>query len=248
MQAYGIAAFGAIAFLGATVPAFPDTCTPNLSSGFFSCISQPDPLYTSVTTRIDFSTTTVNRMNYDSISGGGLMIDFSIPLMRLTVPGSWGTWNCPPATEAVCPQAPPTNPRNLPVLFTNGPETVTLTLSSAEATFGFEVQPDLSDIERITAIFFDASGMRVGTITRDVSGNGGALLFAGSSSVSFKTVMVTDSGPGGTCPATSVCDFAIANPRFGLTAIPEPAPALLAFTSLAALQILRLLRAAARKP
>lgn len=89
--------------------------------------------------------------------------------------------------------------------------------------------------------------MKVGSFTRDVSGNGGALLFAGSSSDPFKTVMLTDSGPGGTCAATSFCDFAIANPRFSLTPIPEPASVLLVVISLAALPVLRLLRATARK-
>jgi hypothetical protein len=116
-----------------------------------------------------------------------------------------------------------------------------LKLGSAEGTFGIEVQPDLSDIERITATFFDASGMLVGTFTRDVNGNGGALLFAGSSTDPFKTVTLTDSGPGGTCAPTTVCDFAIANPRFSVAAIPEPAPVLLVVTSFAALQVLRLL-------
>lgn len=138
MQPYGIAVLGVIAVLGAAVPGFSDTCTPNVSSGFFACISQPGPFYTSLTPRIDFSATTMNRMTYDSISGGGLTVDFSTPLMRLTVPGSWGTWNCPSATEATCPQSPPTNPRNLPVLFTNRQKSVTLTLSSDEATFGVE--------------------------------------------------------------------------------------------------------------
>lgn len=218
------------------------TCTPNVTSGFFACIAQPSAFYTSSTTLINIGGLTDGN-TYSSISGGGLTVTFSTSMMRLTVPSSWGTWNCPPATEASCPQSPPLNPVNLPVLWSNGATSITMTLSSTESIFGFEAQPELSDTESITADFFDSSGTKVGSISRDVSGNGGALLFAASSNDPFKTVRLTDAGPRSGCPTGDVCDFAIANVRFSPTAIPEPASVLLLAAGLAGFAAPKLLRA-----
>jgi hypothetical protein len=212
-------------------------CNPKVTNGFFVCFVQAGGAYTATTTLIDVSGTT-DGTAYSSLPvppGSGLKVSFNSGMVRQTVPGSWGTWNCPPATEASCGDM--LTPANSPVFWSNGATTITMTLSMAEGTFGFEAQPDLSDVEKMTATFFDAAGNKVGSISGNVSGNGGALLFAASSNDPFKTVTLTDSGPvpmctgstcsAGGCPAGAVCDFAIANLRYNSASIPEPPPALL---------------------
>src|SRR5437867_4124217 len=72
-----------------------------ICEGAITCFAQPIPLYTANTTLIDFSGLT-DGTDYLSISGGGLTVTFDNPMTRLTVPNTWSTWNCPPATEASC--------------------------------------------------------------------------------------------------------------------------------------------------
>jgi hypothetical protein len=170
-------------------------------------ISQPSKLYTSSTTLIDITGLTDGN-TYGSIFGGGLTVTFNTALKRLTVPRTWGTWNLPPAVENAKP----------PVLFSNGSNDIVMSLSMPEAVFGFEAQPDLSGVEAMTATFFDAGMKSLGAIKLDVSGNGGALLFAASSSTKISSVELKN-GAGD--------DFAIANVRFSTTPIPEPGSALL---------------------
>jgi PEP-CTERM motif len=188
----------------------------SLWAGSITRISQPS-LYPPSATVINISGLTDGH-SFTSISGGGLTVAFNTPMVKLTVPTTWSTWNCPPATDGCTP----------PVLWSNGASDITMTLSSAVHVFGFEAQPDLSDVEPLTAIFFGTSGHILGDISFDVSGNAGAMLFAASSSIPIDKVIFSD-GAGE--------DFAIANLTFSqsFTATPEPASILLMGTSLIAL-------------
>ncbi len=63
-----------------------------------------------------------STINYGGGDGSGNTISslgpftFSSPVVELSVPGSWATWNCPPATESCSPN----------VLYTNGATTIHL--------------------------------------------------------------------------------------------------------------------------
>jgi hypothetical protein len=210
---------GAFVFLafGTPLPASPLTVIP-----------QPVASYTSSTTLINI---TALSGNVGSIIGGGLTVDFStsMAVLKTGVINGWGTWNSPPATET----------NKLTVLYTRGATDVLLTLSSPVSKFGFEAQPDLSDVEKITAKYYDASDVLLGTLALDVSGNAGALLFAVSAGMNeIASIDIADSGPGGTgCPA---CDFAIAQVRFSQT--PEPVSFLLVGAGFMALRAVRFSR------
>jgi len=183
--------------------------------GDIQCFAQPTPGYISSTTLIDISGLT-DGSSYTSISDRALTVDFDISMKRLTVPDTFATWNCPPATEASCTK--PAAPKGLPVLGSDLDSSLIMALRPAAFVFGFEVQPDLSDVEQITEVVFDSKGNDLGGISLDVSGNAGALLFAVSSQTPIVSVQLVDE---------DFKDFAIANVRYSLTPIPEPPSALL---------------------
>jgi hypothetical protein len=74
--------------------------------------------------------------------------------------------------------------------------------------FGIEAQPNTSVVSSIAASFFAGANL-VGEIAIDVDGDGGARLFAASSTTPFDKVVLT-----------SIDDFAIAQVRAGI--VPEP--------------------------
>src|SRR5215469_11197425 len=111
---------------------------------FADILGEPDSHYTSSTTLIDISGFS-DGANLSLISGGGLTVFFSGSMMKLSVPATWGTWNSPPFTESSTP----------PILFTNGASSVGMMFSSPVHVFGFEAQPDLSDVETLTATYFE---------------------------------------------------------------------------------------------
>jgi hypothetical protein len=153
-----------------------------------------------------------------------LIVTFGTPMMRLTVPDTWNTWNTPPDTETDTP----------PVLWSEGAASVLMILSSPQLVFGFEAQPDLSDIETMVATFFDETASPLGTIVRDVSGNGGALLYAASSPIPIASVLFTDAADEG---------FGIANVRYSsqiFVPVPEPASGALVAAGFALLLFWRL--------
>lgn len=220
-----LATIGALVSLAAAVPVRADGITP---------IEVPTPWYTSNTTLIDISGL-MDGTDYTFIEGGGLTVELINRMKRLTIPTSWAGWGSPPATEksnAACPDLGINCP---PVLWSKGANDVIMILSSPEKIFGFEAQPNNPEIESMTASFFDAGGNLVGSITLTPSGYFGAELFAASSDTAFKSVILTDNGPKGTCANGTICDFAIANVRFSPNPIPELPSVLLLGTSLAAL-------------
>jgi hypothetical protein len=181
-------------------------------------IHQPRSDYVASTSLIDISALT-DGDDYGAISDGSLIVTFGTPMMRLTVPDTWNTWNTPPDTETDTP----------PVLWSEGATSVLMTLSSPQLVFGFEAQPDLSDVETMIATFFDETASPIGAIVRDVSGNGGALLFAASSPIPIASVLFTDAADEG---------FGIANVRYSsqiFVPMPEPASVVLVAAGLALL-------------
>lgn len=203
----------------------------------------------------------------DATAGSPATVNLADPCMgKFTVGKTWGTWNCPPFTEMACAKGSVT-PTGLPVLWsgdwsfqkfraTDGSyfygnvgvasiSTITMTFGGvAVKTFGFEAQPDSSSVDAMTATFYNGATV-LGSIPLNVSGNGGALLFAASSNTAFTKVVLTDSTSGGpaTCTQPNCDDFAIANVRFSSNAVPEPASVLLLGTSIAAIGLRKLRRA-----
>lgn len=160
--------------------------------------------YVSSTTLIpvmtpEFGTTSI-------ISSGGLTVTSSIPLQVLKVDTSWGSWSDVPFSEGAFPT----------VLYTQGPSQVALTFSQPLRTFGFELEPNQLGPFNFTAAFRNGT-TTVGSITRNVDGDAGALLFAGVStgpSLPFTNVLISGGGQ----------DFAIAQPRFVTAAAPPVTP------------------------
>lgn len=279
-----LAAIGSCLYLASAISA---------RAAAITVISEPTKGYIKSTTLIKIGTlmdtTPTDRDFYPSISGDGLTVTFSatpcstLPAAtagspatvtladpcvgKFTVGKTWGTWNCPPATEMACvplPPKTPVTPTGLPVLWSgdysykkfkardgsyfysstgvNPISTLTMTLAGvAVKTFGFEAQPDSSGTDMMTATFYNGA-TDLGSIPLKVSGNGGAMLFAASSDTAFTKVVLTDttsSGPAA-CAQPNCDDFAIANVRFSSNSIPEPASLLLLGTSIAALGLRKL--------
>jgi hypothetical protein len=201
---------GALVWSAAAVP---------LPAESFTVIPEPS-FYPAGTTLINIRGL-VTGHDYTSISGDGLTVTFSTAMVKLQVPTTWGTWNCPPHTVTCTPA----------VLWSNGASEITMTLSRPVSVFGFEAQPDLSDVEPMTAMFFGAGDNLLGEVPLDVSGDAGALVFAASSSTPIDSVTFTDAANK---------DFAIADVEFLRT--PEPLPVLLLGTGLAALGLRELRR------
>lgn len=200
-------------FVGLTLFAVPAIAQLNT-------FSSPAPPYTTATTVITFSNP--NGGSVSSISGGGQTVTFSTAVLAETVPGGgWATWGAPPNTESATPR----------VLAAFGATSLTLTLSAPVSTFGFEVEPDAFASVPITATFMNGATV-LGTVTRTINGNAGALLAAASDSTPITSVVITaPSGADG---------FAIAQVRSGATFIssaPVPPTIVLAVLGLASLAL-----------
>jgi len=136
-----------------------------------STISLPTPAYVNGTDLVTFADPDEAMVN--SISDGFLTIGFSSPMRASTVGDDWASWGAPPNTESSTPR----------VLWSglddnfNPITTETFSLSKPVSIFGFEAQPDPTDIHTMTANFF-MGGQLEQSISLDVSGNAGALLFA----------------------------------------------------------------------
>jgi PEP-CTERM motif len=167
---------------------------PHAAGGFVP-ISQPDATYVSTTTLLP-----INAADFDvvsSLSVGGLAVNFDVGLVALTVPSTWGSWGSPPGVESSTPR----------VLWTNGFTSMTVTLDQPVSIFGVEAQPNTAVVSSMIASFFSGADL-LGEIALDVDGNGGARLFAASSTTPFDRIVIS-----------STDDFAIAQIRVG---VPEP--------------------------
>jgi hypothetical protein len=122
------------------------------------------------------------------------------------VGSGWSTWSSPPNSESATPRVLGATPQ------------LEIQLTSPALVFGFEAEPNLFGLHSITADFF-GSGVFRGSVTRNVDGNGGALLFAGFSSMGIDDVQIS---------SADNSDFGVAQLRYGNTSlVPEPKSVLL---------------------
>jgi hypothetical protein len=181
-----------------------------LPADSITVIPQPTATYLSGTTPIPVSSSDGTPVS--SVSGAGLTVSFfengvqnptATNMLVEHVPSGWPTWGSPPNTESSSPV----------VLWSDGVTVLTMVLSKPEFVFGFEAEPNSFTIDLMTATFFDSSQTNLGSISLDVAGVGGALLFAASSSIPIASVELSDN---------SFDDFAIADLRY--PSVPEPTP------------------------
>jgi hypothetical protein len=202
-------------------------CIP--AFGQFSAISTPASAYTGATTPISISAADGTALT--SLTNGIETITFSTSFYARTVPSAyWGTWGSPPNTESSTPR----------VLANTGPITsVTLALSLPASTFGFEIEPTLDPVFPISVNYYNGSTL-LGTVSRNVAGNAGALLMAASSGAQITSVVITLSSDA----AGDAAGFAMAQFRYTKWTAPPP-PSAVPTLSTGALGALSLLLAGA---
>jgi hypothetical protein len=161
---------------------------PNRSA--FHAYSTPVPGYTAGTCDIDVSGI-ADGSRVSSVAGCRRTVtlvdaDPSSEWEKLSVPHFWGTWNCPPAVESCTPD----------VLFALARDTTTLDYSGPRIRRGgLELEPDQSPLETVQVSFFkghNGTGKPLGTITRTLSGDSGALLFAARMMPGFSSIVITN--------------------------------------------------------
>ncbi|HLH19598.1 MAG TPA: PEP-CTERM sorting domain-containing protein [Bryobacteraceae bacterium] len=193
-------------------------CAVPALGSVFTSIPQPTAGYLSSTTLLAIADPEGSIVG--SVSDGFLTVSFqsggSSALMDVdAVPDSWSTWGAPPDTESATPA----------VLAFDDPTATAMSFlfDRQLVTFGVEIEPDDTspgNQHDVTATYWLGSTL-VGTIDRSVSGDGGALLFAGSG------------GPFDRVDVASDIDFASA--QFRYTPTPEPAAFWLAGAGLLAI-------------
>lgn len=170
----------------------------------FTPIPVPDAAYTSSTSLISLGYISEGTSGITSVTDGIQTVGFDTDMTKTTVGVDWQTWNVPPAVESATPE----------VLYQTASSSLTLTLSVPSTTFGFELQGNELVVSQFFVGFYEGVTL-VGSVDLAVDGNGGALLFAGSTTTSpFTTVAITNT-------SLNAGGYAIANLRY--TPVPEPA-------------------------
>lgn len=170
----------------------------------FTPIGQPDASYTSSTNLISLSYIPEGTTPITSVTDGTQTVSFDVDMTKTMVGVDWATWNTPLAVESSTPQ----------VLYNSPSNSFTMTLAVPSTTFGFELQGNDLVTSQFFVAFMDGATM-AGYLDMPVSGNGGALLFAASSSTNTFTSVVVSS------TSLNANGFAVANLRY--TPVPEPA-------------------------
>ena len=171
----------------------------------FTPIAQPNLAYTSSTDMIDLGYIPDNTAGITSVTDGTQTVSFDVGVEKYTVGIGWDTWNSPPAVETSTPEVLVRAPGN----------SLAMSLSVLSTTFGFELQGVEYIDSQFLVTFLDAALNPVGSINLTVNGDGGALLFAASTTTSpFSRVVINNT-------SEDANGFAIANLRY--TAVPEPA-------------------------
>src|SRR5215469_1592585 len=124
-----------------------------------------------------------------------------------SVPNSWPSWNAPPFSESA----------TLNVLWNQGFSYLAIFVSGSFNSIGFELQPNISQVELISVDFNSSTGSFL-TITQNLDGSGGALLFAAQ-----------DNTPGAYITSVAIYDwalddFATAQWRAGNSPVTTPEP------------------------
>ena len=186
-------------------------------------IMQPNSAYLASTSLVAF--VDPDEALLSQIADGTQTIAFSSLMRASTVGDNWASWGSPPNTESATPR----------VLWSGLDDnfdpvtTVSLFLSQPVSIFGFEAEPGPINTHTITVSFL-MGGVLQQTVTRDVDGNGGALLFA----VAADPGTFFDS-----LTIASDADWAAGQFRYApsspATAVPEPASAALVAAGMALL-------------
>ena len=192
-------------------------------------LSIPDATYVNETNLITFADP--DEALIPSITDGILTVAFSsvTSLMRAsTVGDDWGSWGSPPNTESSTPR----------VLWSglddnfNPVTAVTFQLSAPVKILGFEAEPGPTDVRTLVATFFMGSTVEQ-TISLDVSGNAGAVLFAAQADPGTFFDSVT---------LTSDVDWAAGQFRYQLDTVPEPRSYALLLAGMAMLMTFKRIR------
>ena len=192
-------------------------------------IPLPSPSYIAETSLLSFAAP--DEALISSITNGSETVSFVsvTSLMRAsTVGDDWSTWGSPPNTESSTPR----------VLWSgqddnfNPVTTLSFVLSAPVSIFGFEAEPGLLDTHTMLATFYMGATVEQ-TISLDVSGNGGARLFAAQADPGTFFDSVT---------LTSDIDWAAGEFRYAPAQVPEPGTFAMAIAMAILLTITRKLR------
>jgi hypothetical protein len=183
----------------------------------FTFVTQPTLTYIAGTNLLPI--TDLEGSMITSESDSNLTISFLssgslIPMDVTTVGDGWATWGSPPDTEGDTPRV---------VYSDDGFTDVVFQFNQPLTTFGMELEPNDTGTHTITAVFM-LGGNPIATLQRDVSGNAGALLFAGMGD-DFDSVEVSSDNFFAAGQFRYVVD-----PSFA--PVPEPSAGVLAFSGL----------------